>query len=365
MTRVEEIEGLRKEVDSVDEELVQLLRKRLNLALQLGELKKTAGLSVKDVERERQVLAHVRKRASGLGLNPDDVEAVYEEVMAMCERWQKGRVKVAYLGPVGTFSEEAARSYFESAGADFTPCPSVHDVSRLVDVSDADFGVVPVENSLEGSYTVALGLLLETRLMVCGEVERRIHHNLIAKPGTRLQDIRLVVSHSQALAQCREYLERTLPKAERREVASTARAVEMLKELENAAAIGAMTSAKIYGMEVLAKGIEDQPNNFTRFFILGHTDCQTTGRDKTSIIFAVRDVPGALFKALEAFSTRDINLTKVESRPTRGQPWQYVFYLDFEGHKDDVKCREALTDLASKCIFLKVLGSYPRAVTKT
>jgi chorismate mutase/prephenate dehydratase len=270
-------------------------------------------------------------------------------------------IHVAYLGPEGTFCEQATLRFFSRPGLVLVPGSTVGDVFALVREGRAVFGVVPLENSLHGSERTTLDLLLSSSLKVRGEVDIRVVQNMIVKPGMEAEDIRVVVSHPQALAQCRGFLEKRFPGVEQRETNSTARAVEMLGELKGAAAIGTDIAAKRYGMTVLYRDIEDDPNNFTRFFVLGHEDAPPSGRDKTSLVFSVRDDPGALFKALEAFARRGINLAKVESRPERGKPWRYVFYLDFEGHRSEAKSVEALKEMDEKCLFVKVLGSYPRA----
>ena len=271
------------------------------------------------------------------------------------------RTIVAYLGPRGTFCEQAAKKHFSSAKVTLVPYPSIANVFTAVKSEKADYGVVPVENSLDGSVHLTLDLLLGSDLMVCGEVEHRIVHNLIAKSGTRLDKLGVVMSHPQALAQCRLFLEKNLPKAELREVSSTAKAVELLKHMDNAGAIGTEIAAKNNRMEILARRIEDDPNNFTRFFILSNEDNPPTARDKTSLIFSAKDAPGSLYRILRIFAVRDINLTKIESRPERGKPWKYIFYLDFEGHRTEDKSRAALEDMEKRCIFVKVLGSYPRS----
>ena len=273
----------------------------------------------------------------------------------------QGKTAVAYLGPKDTFSEQAARKYFSSTKVSFIPVPSIAEVFKTVEKGEAEYGVVPIENSLEGSVHATLDLLLESNLMVCGEVELRVEHSLIVKPGEKMAQIRLVLSHPQALAQCRRFLEKNLPKAEIKEVNSTARAVEMIKNLDNAAAIGTEAASENGSMEILAKGIEDNPNNFTRFFILSKNEAKPTGRDKTSIIFSAKNIPGALYKILEAFAIKAINLTKIESRPERGKPWEYIFYLDFDGHQSEEKSKAALNDMKEKCLFVKVIGSYPKA----
>jgi len=277
------------------------------------------------------------------------------------EMAESAKEAVAYLGPEGTFSEQAARKYFQNPTTRLLPRQTIADVFTAVKEGKATYGVVPLENSLQGSERTTLDLLLQSNLKVMGEVDIRVVHNLIVRPGTKEEDIRVVLSHPQALAQCRSFLEKRFPRVELKETSSTARAVELLKELEDAGAIGTEMAAERYGMKILSRGIEDDPNNFTRFFVLGSEDAAPTGWDKTSLIFSVKDEPGALYRVLEAFATRDINLTKVESRPERGKPWKYIFYLDFEGHRTEARSMEALKDMAERCIFVKTLGSYPRA----
>ena len=269
-------------------------------------------------------------------------------------------VKVAYLGPRGTFTEQAAISYFNK-NVELIPCRDLPEVFMTVSTGSSEFGVVPVENSIEGSVNIALDLLLESDLKISGEVELRIEHNLIARAPIDLSKIKAVASHPQALAQCRNFLRQNLPKAELIEVGSTAAAVKAIGENDYIAAIGTELAAKIYGMKVIVRNIEDSPNNFTRFLVLGHMDAPPTGKDKTSIIFSVVHAPGSLYEALGVFARRRINLTKIESRPTRKKPWEYIFYCDFEGHRTERLIKEALEELREKTILLKILGSYQRA----
>ncbi len=270
-------------------------------------------------------------------------------------------LRVAYLGPEGTFCEQATRKYFHDANPVLVACPTIRGVFDAVEKTEATYGAVPIENSLEGSERRTLDLLLERRLLIYGEVDLRVVHNLIVRHGTLLEGVKVILSHPQALAQCRKFLEKHYSMAELEEVSSTARAVQLLSEIENAAAIGTEIAAQRYGMQVAHRQIEDDTNNFTRFFILGIENRMPTGRDKTSLIFSAKHEPGALFQVLEAFATRGINLTKIESRPQRGRPWEYVFYLDFEGHQTEMLIREALEEMRKRSIFVKILGSYPRS----
>jgi chorismate mutase/prephenate dehydratase len=272
----------------------------------------------------------------------------------------KKPVKVAFQGEIGAYSESAIYEFFGQS-AQPIPCKRFSDVFRSVENGEVDFGVVPIENSIEGSVTQVYDLFLEYDLKVCGEVVLKIVHCLIANPGVTLDSIKVIFSHPQALGQCRNFLERL--KCELISTYDTAGSVKMIKEktMRDAAAIASERAAKIYNMEILVKDVADNPNNYTRFFVLSKFDSPPTGNDKTSIIFSTRHVPGALYKALGEFASRGINLTKIESRPTKQKPWEYNFYLDFEGHRSEARCAEALEGLRANALFVKILGSYPKA----
>jgi chorismate mutase/prephenate dehydratase len=269
-------------------------------------------------------------------------------------------LKVAFQGERGAYSESAVHAFFGD-NVEVEPCRDLTEVFERVDKQEAQFGVVPIENSLEGSVNQTYDLFLTHNLKVSGEVVIRISHCLIANPSTSLEKVKTVYSHPQALAQCRSFLERL--GGELIPTYDTAGSVKMLEEkgLKDAAAVASERAAKIYGMKILARDIEDTPANYTRFFVISRDDAPNTGKDKTSIIFAATHKPGALYHALEEFEKRKINLTKIESRPTKQKPWEYNFYLDFEGHRTEKNCAEALQALAEKASFLKILGSYPKA----
>jgi len=273
---------------------------------------------------------------------------------------EKEKIKVAYQGEPGAYSESAVYSYFGDS-ADPVPCRSFADVFRMVEMDEVSYGIVPIENSIEGSVNAVYDLFLKYDLKVCGEIILRIIHCLIANPGTKLSEIKVIYSHPQALGQCRTYLEGLT--CQLISTYDTAGSVKMIKEkgLRDAGAIASERAAEIYGMEILAREISDAPNNYTRFFVLSREDATLTGNDKTSVIFSTRHVPGALYEALGEFAKRKINLTKIESRPTKRRPWEYNFYLDFEGHRSERRCAEALEGLRRKSVFVKVLGSYPKA----
>jgi chorismate mutase/prephenate dehydratase len=272
----------------------------------------------------------------------------------------KQKVKVAFQGERGAYSESAVYKFF-GASAEVKPCRDLVETFETVNKEETAHGVVPVENSLEGSVNQTYDLFLKYDLKVCGEVVVKIEHCLITNPDTALKEIKTVYSHPQALAQCRKYLEQK--GWEQIPTYDTAGSVKMLKEknLKNAAAIASERASQLYNMKISARDIADNPENYTRFFVLGKEDAVKTGKDKTSIIFSAAHKPGSLYNALGEFAKRNINLTRIESRPTKQTPWEYNFYLDFEGHRTEPRCREVLEALNKYAIFVKILGSYPKA----
>jgi chorismate mutase/prephenate dehydratase len=270
------------------------------------------------------------------------------------------KTTVAFQGEIGAYSEEATAQFF-GTGIKVKPCRDLSDVFEIVGGGKAEYGVVPIENSLEGSINQTYDLLLSSELKVCGEVILKITHCLIASSKVELSSIKTVYSHPQALAQCRNFLEKL--NIEYTPVYDTAGSVKMIQEkkLKDSAAIASERAAEIYHMEVLARGIGNNPRNFTRFFALSKQDSLPTGNDKTSLIFSTKHIPGTLLKALEEFAAQNINLTKIESRPQVGRPWEYNFYLDFEGHRTEKGVQQALGSLTGNANFVKLLGSYSKA----
>lgn len=272
----------------------------------------------------------------------------------------KNKTKVAFQGEIGAYSEEAAFRFFGNY-IETLPRRNLVDVFKAVEKNKVNFGIVPVENSLEGSIGETYDLLLDSKLKIFGETKLKISHCLIAHPGTKLRFVKKVYSHPQALGQCRKFLEKLhweiIPTYD------SAGSVKMIKEkeLKDSAAIASQRAAKVYNMQILKKRIEINHQNFTRFFIISKREREPTGRDKTSIVFSTKHRPGALYKALGIFAVGDINLTKLESRPLIGKPWEYKFFLDFEGHQDEQKVKQALKALKKSTTFLKIIGSYPRA----
>jgi len=355
-----DLKALRDRIDSTDEKIIYLIKKRMEIVKEIAKIKREKGLPILDPEREEDLYRRIRREAEKLGLDGSDTETIFREIVSVSRKLQGEERIVAFLGPRGTFTEEAARKLFPTTGTQFIPCTSIFDTFRSVSSGGAQYGVVPVENSTEGSVNTTLDLLLESDLMLWGEIDLPISHNLLCRPGTDLDEIRIIISHPQALAQCRRYLEEHFPAVELREASSTGSAVELAKDLNNAAAIGTSLAAKIYGMEIAAEAIQDNSLNYTRFLVLSKNDRKPTGNDKTSIVFSVKHVPGALYSALQVFAENNINMTKIESRPTKQKQWEYVFFIDFEGHRNSKIVSEALDNLRDRTLFLKILGSYPR-----
>jgi len=352
------LEDLRADIDNIDARIVKLIAERLGAARKIGALKKRGQKQVQDMAREKDVIERVRKLAKKESISPDDVERLFQLVMAVSRSVQG--TEVAFQGQAGAYSQEAAFSFF-GASVQTRPCETLDEVFRLVQDGGLPYGIVPVENSQEGSISRSYDLLLDSEVMVCGEAQIRVSHCLLANRGTKAGGIKKVYSHPQALAQCQGYLRRLgcelIPSYD------TAGSAKMIKDkqLMDSAAVAGARAAQIYDMNILAREIEDNPRNTTRFFVLGKQDCAPTGEDKTSIVFLLKHRPGTLHEALGEFSGRGINLTKIESRPTRQKPWEYNFYLDFEGHRGDAAIGEALGRLEDISLFLKVLGSYPKA----
>lgn len=352
------LDELRKKIDQVDANIVNLIAERIRIAREIGERKREWGKQINDREREEEVLAHIKNLAQEENVGEEVITSIYEPIVAACRRSQ-GR-GVSFQGEPGAYSEEAAFQFFGSSIIT-SPRETLDEVFKAVEQDEVEFGIVPVENSLEGSISQSYDLLLESSLKVCGETELRVTHCLIANPEARLDWIKKVYSHPQALAQCKTFLKHL--GCELIPTYDTAGSVKMLKEkgITDGGAIASARAAEIYGMKIVAREIEDNPNNFTRFFILAKEDSPPSGNDKTSIVFSVKHRPRALYEFLKEFADRNINLTKIESRPTRQKPWEYNFYLDFEGHREDKAAQEALENLGKTSLFLKILGSYPKA----
>jgi chorismate mutase/prephenate dehydratase len=351
------LKSLRGRIDALDRRLAGLLSERARLAQRIGALKNGAAYRP---EREAQVLRGILRE--NRGPIPDAALArLFVEIMSAC-RSLEDATRVAYLGPEGTFSQEAAIKQFGGAAA-LAACASIDEVFRRVETGATGYGVVPVENSTEGAIGRTLDLLLSTPAKICGEVMLPIRQCLMSRSG-KLQAIRRVYSHTQSLAQCQQWLARRLPHAARTAVVSNAEAARLAARERGAAAIGPRTAAALYGLKLVARNIEDEARNTTRFLVMAAHDAAPSGRDKTSLILSTRNVPGAMHELLTPLASNGVSMTRLESRPSRaGALWEYVFYVDVEGHQRDAAVARALDELGKKASFLKILGSYPAAVT--
>ena len=354
-----ELAVVRTLIDGVDRQLLDLLNQRARYAQQVGAIKARHGEAgfIYRPEREAQVLQRIQAINPG-PLSNESVTWFFREVMSACLSLEKP-LGIAFLGPLGTFSESAAVKHFGHA-ARLMPQVSIDDVFREVEAHHADYAVVPIENSTEGAVGRTLDLLLTTPLKICGEVVLRIHQHLLSREST-LSDVSKVYSHAQSLAQCHEWLNRSLPQAQRIPVGSNAQAAQLAAGERAAAAIAGQAAAERYQLPELASNIEDEPNNTTRFVVLGRHDAGPSGRDKTSLIMSAHNQTGALGSLLAPFSEAGVSMTRLESRPARHTLWEYVFFVDLEGHREDAQVRSALAELGRRAPYLKLLGSYPVA----
>ncbi|TAK81975.1 MAG: prephenate dehydratase [Betaproteobacteria bacterium] len=352
-----DLEKLRRDIDRIDDELVAALQRRAALAKRIGELK--GGAPAYRPDRESEILNRIIEKQGTLP--PERVAAVFREIMSACRSLEEA-IRVSYLGPAGTFSEQAVRKHF-GAAVEALPVASVDEAFRRCESGAAQFTVVPVENSSEGAVGRTLDLLVATPLRICGEIELRVHQHLLSKENA-VREIRKIYSHSQSLAQCNSWLAQNLPAAERVPVASNAEAAQRAAQERGAAAIAGELAGERYGLALLARSIEDDPNNTTRFLVLGSIATLPTGRDRTSMVMSAENRPGAVHALLTPLAEHGVSMTLIESRPARARTalWEYVFFIDVEGHEKDERVAAAIAALRAKAPFLKILGSYPVAV---
>lgn len=351
--------AIRREIDALDREILERINRRADLAKRVAEVKNGEGTpQYYRPEREAEVLRALIDGNEG-ALPPEHVARIFQEIMSACRALQKS-LAVAYLGPEGTFTESAAFKHFGHA-IEAIPVDGIGGVFRQVQAGVGDYGVVPIENSTEGVVGHTLDMFVSSDLAICGEVELPIHHCLLATGGER-DGITKVFSHQQSFAQCRRWLDANLPKVPRETVASNGEAARRAASEPGTAAIAGESAAAQHGLRVLAADIEDEPGNRTRFVIIGRQSVGASGDDKTSVVFSTRHRPGALYELLESFKKRGINMTRIESRPSRQGNWSYVFYVDLEGHASDPSMTAALAELEELAPFYKFLGSYPRCV---
>jgi chorismate mutase / prephenate dehydratase len=354
------LDTLRNRIDALDVQIQQLITERARYAREVAEVKADEGGNgdLYRPEREVEVLRRVSERNTA-PLPVEDMVRLFREIMSACLALEKP-LAIAFLGPEGTFTQAAALKHFGHSVKTLA-LDTIDAVFREVEAGAADYGVVPVENSTEGVITHTLDMFQRSPLGICGEVELRIHHHLLAAEADRAR-IEHVLAHQQALAQCRGWLDTNLPHVERVAVASNAEAARLVRDQPSAAAIAGEMAAELYGLVFVDRNIEDQPDNTTRFLVIGNQNALPSGMDKTSILVSVHNRPGALFGLLQPIAQNGISMTRIESRPSRQGMWQYVFYIDLEGHQEDAPVAAALAELKKTAFVVRVLGSYPRAV---
>ena len=354
MSRNESVDVLRKKIDQIDEKIVLLLNDRASLAQRVGSTKSLNSQEIYAPGREKEVLGRVSQLNRG-PLSEQAIHSIFREIISGC-RSLEGPLKVAFFGAEATYAHLAAREQFGSS-VTLSPTSSIGEVFQAVTQARVSFGVVPIENSTEGVVAHTLDMLVDSELRICAEIFLDIHHNLLS--SGRPADIQRIVSHPQALAQCRGWLASHFPHVPGEEVASTAHAAIAAAADKTVGAISSAMAKEVYDLKVVAANIEDHSNNITRFLVVGRDGTRPTGDDKTSLVFSVKDKPGILHRMLQPFARSRINLTKIESRPIKNKPWEYLFFIDCRGHKDEPRIQRALKTLERSCDFLKILGSYP------
>jgi len=353
---------VRSQIDAIDEKIHALINDRARLAQQVGISKTQEGKTVDFYrpEREAQVLRMAKERNKG-PLRDEEVLRLFREIMSACLAQQEP-LKVAFLGPEGTFTQAAVLTHFGHSVRGL-PLGSIDEVFHEVEAASADFGVVPIENSTEGTVNHTLDRFIASPLTICGEVELRIHHSIMGQMSSLEKIVRLC-SHPQALAQCRGWLDEHLPDVERVPVSSNAEGARRARDEQGTAAIAGETAAEVYGLKILAAEIEDRPDNTTRFFVLGRKLFTPSGVDRTTLLVSIghTDAPGALQRLLQPLADHGVSMTRIESRPSHKKKWDYVFFIDIEGHADDKPVAKALAELKKRASLFRILGSYPRAV---
>lgn len=351
------LDELRRDIDAIDDRILELLNRRAELVIEVGRVKVEQKRDFHSPSREREI--YERLTAGNPGPFPSEaIRSVYREIISASLSLETP-MKVAFLGPKATFTHLASLQHF-GLSAELVPQKSIPAVFEEVEKGRALYGVVPVENSTEGMVSHTLDMFMESDLKIDAEVLLEVSHDLLSRTG-RLEDIKKVYSHPQAIAQCRTWLDENLPGIPTVDVASTALAAQIVSEDYTAAAIASEFAASMYDLKVVRERIEDQVNNFTRFLVIGKKMAEKGGDDKTSLMFSVKDEPGILYRMLEPFAQRGVNLSKIESRPLKKKAWEYIFFLDLTGHISDPVVADAVQELKGYCQFVKILGSYPRA----
>ena len=349
------LKPLRDQIDAIDVQLLDLLNRRARVAQEVGHVKNKVDAPVFRPEREAQVLRGIADRNPG-PLGNNELQTIFREIMSACRSLEK-KVIVAYLGPEGTFSEQAVYQHFGKS-INAIPCASIDEVFRAAEAGTADFGVVPIENSTEGAISRTLDLLMQTPLTISSEVSIPIHHNLMTLSGN-MDGVRSICAHSQALAQCQGWLNQHYPNIMRQAVASNAEAARLASEDPAVAAIAGEIASQHYGLQVVSAHIQDEPQNRTRFAVIGHKETEPSGKDQTSLVLSVQNKAGAVYKMRAPLEKFGVSMTRFESRPAKTGAWEYYFFVDIEGHVKEEKIRLALAELKDSVAYFKVLGSYP------
>lgn len=359
-TTEDQLKGLREKIDSIDSTILSLINERLNIGRKVGEIKQQAGKKILDQSREAAVYQNLFNLNQGPATN-ELLQYVFNVIITATREIQRPKT-ISFLGPPATYSHIAALTHFKQTGS-FIEQPNLYEVFRQVDRNDSHFGVVPIENSIEGAVNHTLDLFTEFDLKICAEHYETISHDLLSLTG-EAKDVKTIISHPQPIAQCRTWIRTQFGNIKIIESSSTSKAAQLASEDKSIAAIASRQAAHLYGLQTVASKIEDQSGNITRFLVIGKNEPEPTGSDKTSIMFATPHVPGALFKALEPIDTAGLNMLKLESRPTRHQNWSYYFFVDIEGHYTDEIVSKTIKALDNYALSLKILGSYPVALKK-
>ncbi len=346
----------RKAIDTIDRQIVTLLQKRADNSKHIADVKNLLGQEVYDPAREAEVLRNVKKVKKGR-LSPEAIAAIYNEIFSASRAIQK-KISVAYLGPVASYSHLAAIPRFGKS-TEYVPVDSIRDVFMAVEKSNADYGCVPIENSTEGGVNYTYDMFADSDLKICSEILLEIKHNLLSN-AKKLKDIKTLYVHPQTRAQCRSWIETNLPDAELTEVSSNSKSAMMAAKDDSSAGIASELAAEEYGINIFARAIQDSADNYTRFFIIGNQKNRKSGDDKTSIMVSIKDKVGALYSLLKPFQKYGVNLTNIESRPSKKKAWDYLFFVDFLGHIDDPKVKKAVSEVEKSCGAVKILGSYPK-----
>ncbi len=349
------LKPLRDQIDAIDAQLLDLLNRRARVAQEVGHVKNRVDAPVFRPEREAQVLRGIAERNPG-PLGNNELQTIFREIMSACRSLEK-KVIVAYLGPEGTFSEQAVYQHFGKS-INAIPCGSIDEVFRAAEAGTADFGVVPIENSTEGAINRTLDLLMQTPLTISSEVSIPVQHNLMALSGN-MNGVTSICAHSQALAQCQGWLNQHYPNIMRQAVASNAEAARLASENPEVAAIAGEIASNHYGLQVVSAHIQDDPQNRTRFAVIGRRETEPSGKDQTSLVLSVQNKAGAVYKMLAPLDKFGVSMTRFESRPAKTGNWEYYFFVDIEGHVNEEKIKHALTELKNSVAYFKVLGSYP------